>query len=83
MTTPPPTRPPLQPVDITRLPAGLERLDLFLLLGQSNMKGRGFMPVEPSRDPRIVMMHLKDDAWYLARHPLHLVGDPKTFVGAR
>ncbi len=80
--TPPPTNPPLQPVEIARLPAGLERLDLFLLLGQSNMKGRGPMPAEPSRNPRIVMMHLRDDAWYLARHPLHLVGDPKTFAGS-
>jgi hypothetical protein len=27
------------------------------------------------------MMHLKDDSWYLARHPLHLTGDAKTFAG--
>lgn len=80
--TPPPTRPPLERVDIARLPAGLERLDLFLLMGQSNMKGRGHMPAEPARDPRIVMMHLRDDAWYVARHPLHLVGDANTFQGA-
>ena len=80
--SPPPTKPPLEPVEIDRLPAGLERLDLFLLMGQSNMKGRGLMPEEPKRDPRIVMMHLKDDAWYLARHPLHLTGDATTFAGA-
>lgn len=80
--TPPPTKPPLEPADITRLPAGLDRLDLFLLIGQSNMKGRGVMPAEPHRDPRIVMMHLKDDAWYLSRHPLHLVGSAQTFTGA-
>ena len=80
--TPPPTKPPLEPVDIARLPAGLERLDLFLLIGQSNMKGRGHMPDEPNRDPRFVMMHLRDDAWYVARHPLHLVGDAKTFEKA-
>jgi hypothetical protein len=79
--TPPPTHPPLQAVDITKLPEGTEELDLFLLIGQSNMKGRGVMPDEPKRDPRIVMMHLKDDAWYLARHPLHLTGDAKTFAG--
>lgn len=79
--TPPPTKPPLEPVDITKLPEGVERLDLFLLMGQSNMKGRGLMPDEPKRDPRIVMMAIKDDAWYLARHPLHLTGDPKTFEG--
>lgn len=80
--TPPPTHPPLASVYITKLPAGMERLDLFLLMGQSNMKGRGFMPEQPSRDPRIVMMHLRDDQWYVARHPLHLVGDAKTFDGA-
>jgi hypothetical protein len=81
-STPPPTNPPLAPVDIARLPPGLERLDLFLLIGQSNMKGRGHMPDEPGRDPRLVMMHLRDDAWYIARHPVHLVGDARTFKGA-
>ena len=80
--TPPPTHPPLQAVDITKLPDDVERLDLFLLIGQSNMKGRGVMPEQPLRDPRIVMMHLRDDHWYLARHPLHLTGDAQTFAGA-
>ncbi len=80
--TPPPTKPPLQVIDLVRLPDGQNGLDLFLLLGQSNMKGRGLMPEEPKRDPRIVMMHLKDDAWYVARHPLHLTGEAKTFKGA-
>ncbi|MCX8496756.1 MAG: sialate O-acetylesterase [Akkermansiaceae bacterium] len=79
--TPAPTHPPLQPVDITKLPEGTEQLDLYLLMGQSNMKGRGIMPEESKRDPRMVMMHLKDDSWYLARHPLHLAGDAKTFAG--
>ncbi len=81
IATPPPTKPPLEAVDITKLPEGNTQLDLFLLMGQSNMKGRGVMPEEPKRDPRIVMMHLKDDQWYLARHPLHLTGDAKTFQG--
>ncbi len=79
--TPAPTHPPLQAVDVTKLPEGTEQLDLYLLMGQSNMKGRGIMPEEPKRDPRIVMMHLKDDSWYLARHPLHLTGDATTFAG--
>jgi len=79
--TPAPTHPPLQPVDVTKLPDGTAQLDLYLLMGQSNMKGRGIMPEEPKHDPRMVMMHLKDDSWYLARHPLHLVGDAKTFAG--
>ncbi len=81
VSTPPPTKPPLVSVDITKLPEGATHLDLWLLCGQSNMKGRGFMPEEPHNDPRIVMMHLKDDQWYLARHPLHLTGDAKTFQG--
>ncbi len=81
VATPPPTHPPLAPVDLTQLPAGVERLDLYLLLGQSNMKGRGIMPESPARDPRIVMLHLRDDRWYLARHPLHLTGDAQTFAG--
>lgn len=80
--TPPPTHPPLQAVEIAKLPEGQERTDVFLLLGQSNMKGRGIMPDAPARDPRIVMMHLKDDRWYVARHPLHLVGEAETFRGA-
>jgi hypothetical protein len=79
--TPPPTKPPLETVDITKLPEGATQLDLWLLCGQSNMKGRGVMPEEPKSDPRIVMMHLKDDQWYFARHPLHLTGDAKTFQG--
>lgn len=79
--TPPPSKPPLMSVDITKLPEGATHLDLWLLCGQSNMKGRGFMPEEPKRDPRLVMMHLKDDQWYLARHPLHLTGDARTFAG--
>lgn len=81
VTTPPPTKPPLIAADIGALPAGTERLDLILLIGQSNMKGRGFMPEEPRHDPRFLMMHLRNDAWYLARHPLHLTGDPETFKG--
>lgn len=80
-STPPPAKPPLVGAEITDLPEATERLDLFLLIGQSNMKGRGHMPEEPLNDPRFVMMHLKNDQWYHARHPLHLTGDPKTFKG--
>ncbi len=58
--TPAPTKPPLQAIGLTQLPSGQNGLDLFLLLGQSNMKGRGLMPDEPNRDARIVMMHLVD-----------------------
>lgn len=81
VTTLAPTKPPLVSVEVANLPEGTDRLDLYLLIGQSNMKGRGFMPEEPKNDPRIIMMHLRDDQWYRARHPLHLTGDAKTFAG--
>lgn len=79
--TPPPVKPPLVAADPVELPEGTDRLDLYLLIGQSNMKGRGFMPDEPKNDDRIIMMHLKTDGWFRARHPLHLTGDPATFQG--
>ena len=76
------TGPPLEEADITILPSGLDRVEIFLLMGQSNMKGRGVMPAEPLRNSQIIMMHKGTDDWYLARHPLHLVGSPKDFSGA-
>jgi hypothetical protein len=76
------TKPPLDAVDVTKLPDGMDRMDIFLLMGQSNMKGRGVMPEEPLRDPQIIMMHKGTDGWFLARHPLHLVGSPVDFSGA-
>ena len=79
--TPPPTDPPLVSVDVSKLPAGTEQLDLYLLMGQSNMKGRGVMPEKPMKNPRIINMHLKTDSWFLARHPLHLTGSSETFKG--
>lgn len=71
----------LTPVDIAKPPAGVERIELFLLIGQSNMKGRGAVPAEQTENPRIVMMHLKNDQWYLARHPVHTARDPVTGKG--
>jgi hypothetical protein len=76
------TGPPLEEADIATLPGGLDRVEIFLLMGQSNMKGRGVMPAEPLRNPQIIMMHKGTDDWYLARHPLHLVGSPTDFSGA-
>jgi Carbohydrate esterase, sialic acid-specific acetylesterase len=60
------------------LPKGIKRLDLFLLMGQSNMQGTGKLPAEQTLNPRIVMMHIKNNRWYVARHPLHFDGDPIT-----
>jgi hypothetical protein len=45
-------------------------LDVFLLLGQSNMAGRGKLcEVEPLSHPNVLM--LKDEKWILAEEPLH------------
>ena len=48
-----------------------EKLQVYLLMGQSNMAGRG--KVEPdaeNRDPRILVF-TKDQTWALAKDPLH------------
>jgi len=72
---------PLTPVDMTKTPPGVERIDLFLLIGQSNMKGRGLVPAEQTLNPRIVMLHIKNDQWYLAQHPVHITQAPMTVKG--
>jgi hypothetical protein len=71
----------LKPVAFAKPPAGVERIELFLLIGQSNMKGRGEVPATQTPDPRIAMLHFKTDQWFLARHPLHHAGDPVTLKG--
>ncbi|MBT7549375.1 MAG: sialate O-acetylesterase, partial [Gemmatimonadetes bacterium] len=45
-------------------------LDVFLLIGQSNMAGRGLMDeVAPLADPRVSMF--RDGNWQQAEEPLH------------
>jgi len=61
-------------VDISKLPEGVRRLDLFLLAGQSNMKGRGEVPPDQKSNPRIVSMQMKNDQWVVAKDPLHVDG---------
>lgn len=61
-------------VDISKLPEGVRRLDLFLLAGQSNMKGRGEVPPDQKSNPHIVSMQMKNDQWVVARDPLHVDG---------
>jgi hypothetical protein len=80
--TPLPAGPPLEAVDVTKLPDGILRLDLFLLMGQSNMKGRGEIPADQKTNPRIVMMHMTNDQWYVAQHPLHMTGQPDAIDGS-
>jgi hypothetical protein len=48
-----------------------DKLRLFLLMGQSNMAGRGKLGVEDVRtNPRIFMLK-KDLTWALAKEPMH------------
>ena len=75
-------RTPFVPAKVTEFPGETDQLDVFLLIGQSNMKGRGVMPAEPLEDPQIIMLHKKTDEWFHARHPLHHVGDPNDFSGS-
>jgi hypothetical protein len=52
---------------------------VFLLLGQSNMAGRGALDAELSRtDGRLLMF--RDAAWVPAREPMHV--DPRKWAGA-
>lgn len=74
--------PPLKPLDMAKPSDGWQSIDLFLLTGQSNMKGRGHLPEQPKDASRIAMLHMRDDRWYAARDPLHLVGDSQTYQGA-
>lgn len=75
--------PPLRPADITNLPKGVKRLDLFLLMGQSNIQGAAKLPEKQALDSRIVMMHIRNDQWYFAQHPLHFNGDPVTMQASQ
>jgi hypothetical protein len=59
------------PVD---LPKNASVFDLFLLLGQSNMKGRGVVPGSQTPDPHILMFTMRDDQWRPASDPLHASG---------
>ena len=63
-------------VDLAVLPEGVDQVDIYLLMGQSNMKGRGVIPDIQMDDPLIVSMNMEDNLWYLARHPLHKAGIP-------
>ena len=72
----------VEPIDPTAMPQGTEQVDIYLLLGQSNMKGRGALPTEQSTDPRIIFMSMGNDQWYVARHPLHKAGVPDLIDGS-
>lgn len=56
-----------------------DRFHLFLLVGQSNMAGRGTVtPADREPDPRVLMLN-QADAWVPAADPMHF--DKPTMVG--
>jgi hypothetical protein len=56
-------------------------VDIVLLMGQSNMKGRGKVPTNQVEHPRILSMNMTNDSWYPALHPLHTDGVPDLIDG--
>ena len=46
-------------------------MDIFLLLGQSNMEGKGELTDTSVPDPRIMNMDMDSNVWIPAHHPLH------------
>jgi hypothetical protein len=71
-----------EPVDPSVLPQGIKRVDIFVLAGQSNMKGRGAIPDQQDENPRILNLSMADNRWYVARHPLHKRGAPDLIDGS-
>ncbi|TYR37328.1 sialate O-acetylesterase [Sphingobacterium phlebotomi] len=55
---------------------------LYLLIGQSNMAGRGLLDVEYKNlsDPKVLMLN-KDNEWVIASHPLHFDKPKMAAVG--
>src|SRR3569623_711860 len=57
-----------------------QKFDLYILVGQSNMAGRGKITDEfAAQHHDRVFMFTKDKQWVLAKHPLHF--DKPTAVG--
>ncbi len=70
------------PVNLSILPQDVDQVDIYLLLGQSNMKGRGAIPAVQTGNPLIVSMNMADNQWYVAEHPLHKAGVPDMIDGS-
>ena len=68
-------QPPLEKADFGVFTAD-DAIGLFLLVGQSNMKGRGAIDMMPATDKKILFFHPKQQAWFVARDPLHATGTP-------
>jgi hypothetical protein len=74
-------QPPLHDADFGAFSKN-DVLDLFLLAGQSNMKGRATIPMAPEENKKILFFHSKKERWYVARDPLHAQGVPDLIDGA-
>lgn len=74
-------QPPLHPADFSTF-AQQDTLDLFLLVGQSNMKGRGAIEMKPQENKNILFFHSKQRQWNIARDPLHAQGTPDRIDGS-
>ena len=57
-------------------------LDVFLLVGQSNMKGRGLIDPKPVTNKRNLFFHHRDQKWFISRDPLHSAGTPDLIDGS-
>jgi hypothetical protein len=76
------TRSSTQEASIAITPPARESFHIYLLLGQSNMAGRGELPREPIQPDRRILVLDGEDRWIVARDPLHAqVGNIKPGVG--
>lgn len=73
-------QPPLYPADFSVFSKD-DTMDVFLLVGQSNMKGRGEIDMKPPIDKNILFFHSKKQKHYIARDPLHAQGTPDMIDG--
>lgn len=73
-------QPPLYPADFSVFSKD-DTMDVFLLVGQSNMKGRGEIDMKPTIDKNILFFHSKKQKHYIARDPLHAQGTPDMIDG--
>ena len=74
-------QPPLHAAEFSVFEEGTA-LDLFLLVGQSNMKGRGLIDPKPVTNERNLFFHPKQQQWNISRDPLHSAGTPDLIDGS-
>jgi len=74
-------QPPLHAADFSVF-AKDDTMGLFLLVGQSNMKGRGLIDPKPVTSKRNLFFHPREQQWYVSRDPLHSAGTPDLIDGS-